>query len=211
MTAEKNTRILKWMKKPLPLMVISFLVMTLAVFIVPRWVAIIQGFDHEVTWVAQCHYECFDLKRANETMKQFGLDKSMPAYTRENCPSYCDLTLANSGKEIQQLVEITLPSSGKLSLGSYVQGTPVKELVATTRERPEVSPERGELPGTYRIVNMPPNILVEMVVTTRGLHDARELAELGIGIHAEGIVINRDPQGSVLVRMLYAMATAFKL
>jgi hypothetical protein len=154
--------------------------------------AVIASSDNEVS---------YSVNTVFSLCNSFG--KPLKGVTRDNCATWFDFKLANTGDKLQPLVEFNVPV-GTAAL-SDVQ---ILHLVASNEKIPEITVQTTDLPGTYRIRELPPNVLVTARLSTSGLEQARGLKEgQGVEVRASGRVINVDPHAAVVVRMLYALFT----
>jgi hypothetical protein len=131
------------------------------------------------------------------------LGKPLKGVTPENCTTWFDFKLANTGDHPQPLVEFSLPAGT-----AALSGVRVLHLVASNKKIPKIEVQTTDVPGEYRIRELPPNVLVTVTLGTSGLEQARRMKEgQGVAVHASGRVINIDPHASVFIRMLYALFT----
>jgi hypothetical protein len=123
--------------------------------------------------------------------------------TPDNCATWFDFKLANTGDNPQPLVEFSVPA-GTAALSDVR----ILHLVASNEKIPKIELQTADLPGEYRIRELPPNVLVTVRLSTSGLEQARRLKEgQGVVVRANGRVLNVDPQAAVMIRMLYALFT----
>lgn len=123
--------------------------------------------------------------------------------TSDNCATWFDFKLANTGDNPQPSVEFSVPV-GTVSLS----GVSTLHLVASNKKIPKIVVQTTEQPGTYRISEIPPNVLVTVRLSTAGLEQARRMKEgKGVEVHANGRVLNVDPHAAVVIRMVYAFFT----
>jgi hypothetical protein len=84
----------------------------------------------------------------------------------------------------------------------------VLHLVASNAKIPNIEVQATDLPGEYRIRELPPNVQVTVRLNTSGLEQAKRLQEgKDVAVRAKGRVINVDPHAAVVIRMLYAIVT----
>jgi hypothetical protein len=131
------------------------------------------------------------------------LGKPLKGVTLDNCATWFDFKLANTGDNPQPLVEFSLPA-GTASLSDLH----ILHLVASNEKIPKIEVQTTDLPGEYRIRELPPNVLLTARLSTAGLEQARRLqAGQGVAVLANGRVINIDPHAATVIRMLYALIT----
>jgi hypothetical protein len=129
--------------------------------------------------------------------------KPLKGVTPNNCATWFDFKLANTGDNPQPLIEFSVPV-GTAALAD-VQ---ILHLVASNEKIPKIEVQTTGQPGTYRISELPANVLVTVRLSTSGLEQARGLKEgQGVEVRANGRVINVDPHAAVVIRMLYALFT----
>jgi len=154
--------------------------------------AVIAGSDDEVS---------YSLNTAFSMCNSFG--KPPKGVTLDNCATWFDFKLANTGDNPQPSVEFSIPA-GAVSLSDVN----ALHLVASNKRLPKIVVQTTEQPGTYRISELPPNVLVTVRLSTTGLAQARRLKEgKAVEVRANGRVINVDPHATVLIRMVYAIFT----
>jgi len=129
--------------------------------------------------------------------------KPLKGVTLDNCATWFDFKLANTGDNPQPLVKFSVPV-GTAALSDVH----ILHLVASNEKIPKIEVQTTGQPGTYRISKLPPNVLVTVRLSTSGLEQARRLKEgQGVEVRANGRVINVDPHAAVVIRMLYALFT----
>jgi hypothetical protein len=129
--------------------------------------------------------------------------KPLKGVTPDNCATWFDFKLANTGDNPQPLVKFSVPI-GTAALSDVH----ILHLVASNEKIPKIEVQTTGQPGTYRISELPPNVLVTVGLGTSGLEQARRLKEgQGVEVRANGRVINVDPHAAVVIRMLYALFT----
>ena len=129
--------------------------------------------------------------------------KPLKGVTLDNCATWFDFKLANTGDNPQPLVKFSVPA-GTAALSDVH----ILHLVASNEKIPKIEVQTTEQPGTYRISELPPNVLVTVRLSTSGLEQARHLKDgQGVEVRANGRVINVDPHAAVVIRMLYALFT----
>jgi hypothetical protein len=154
--------------------------------------AVIASSDDEVS---------YSLNTAFSLCNSYG--KPLKGVTPDNCATWFDFKLANTGDNPQPLVEFSVPA-GTATLSDVH----ILHLVASNEKIPELKVQATDLPGEYRIRELPPNVLVTVRLNTSGLEQARRLKEgKDVAVHAKGRVINVDPHAAVVIRMLYAFVT----
>jgi hypothetical protein len=127
--------------------------------------------------------------------------KPLMGVTPDNCTTWFDIKLANTGDNPQPLVGFSFPA-GEATLSDVR----ILHLVASNEKIPKIEVRSTDLPGEYRIRALPPNVLVTARLTTTGVEQARRLKEEhGMEVRAIGRVINVDPHAAVIIRMLYAL------
>jgi hypothetical protein len=132
-----------------------------------------------------------------------GFGKPLQGVTLDNCATWFDFKLANTGDNSQPLVEFSVPA-GTATLSDVH----ILHLVASNEKIPKIEVQTTNLPGEYRIRELPPNVLVTARLSTSGLEQARRLKEgRGVEVRANGRVINVDPHAATVIRMLYALFT----
>ena len=129
--------------------------------------------------------------------------KPLKGVTPDNCATWFDFKLANTGDNPQPLVKFSAP------VGTAVlSDVHILHLVASNEKIPKIEVQTTGQPGAYRISELPPNVLVTVRLSTSGLEQARRLKEgQGVEVRANGRVINVDPHAGVVIRMLYALFT----
>ena len=154
--------------------------------------AVVASSDDEVS---------YSLRTAFSLCNSFGNPPN--SVTPDNCATWFNFKLANTGDNPQPLVEFRIPA--ETATLSDVQ---VLHLVASNNKIPRIEVQTTDLPGTYRISELPPNVLVTVRLSTSGLEQARRLIEgKNVEVHAKGRVIKVDPHAAVVIRMLYAFTT----
>ena len=154
--------------------------------------AVIAGSDNEV---------CYSVNTVFSLCNSSG--KPLKGVSLDNCATWFDFKLANTGDNPQPSVKFSLPT-GTAALSDVH----VLHLVASNEKIPNIEVQTTEQPGTYRISELPPNVLVTIRLSTSGLEQARDLKEgQGVKVRANGRVINVDPHAAVVIRMLYALFT----
>jgi hypothetical protein len=129
--------------------------------------------------------------------------KPLKGVTPNNCATWFDFKLANTGDNPQTSVEFSVPAGT-----ATLSGVHILHLVASNEKIPKIEVQTTDLPGEYRISELPPNVLVTIRLSTSGLEQARHLKEgQGVEVRANGRVINVDPHSAVIIRMLYALFT----
>jgi len=129
--------------------------------------------------------------------------KPLKGVTLDNCATWFDFKLANTGENPQPLVKFSVPA-GTAALSDVH----ILHLVASNEKIPKIEVQTTEQPGTYQISELPPNVLVTVRLSTSGLEQARHLKDgQGVEVRAIGRVINVDPHAAVVIRMLYALFT----
>jgi hypothetical protein len=129
--------------------------------------------------------------------------KPLKGVTPDNCATWFYFKLANTGDNPQPLVKFSVPA-GTAALSDVH----ILHLVASNEKIPKIEVQTTGQPGTYRISELPPNVLVTVGLSTSGLEQARRLKEgQGVEVRANGRVINVDPHAAVVIRMLYAFFT----
>jgi hypothetical protein len=132
-----------------------------------------------------------------------GFGKPLQGVTLDNCATWFDFKLANTGDNSQPLVDFSVPA-GTATLSDVH----ILHLVASNEKIPKIEVQTTNLPGEYRIRELPPNVLVTARLSTSGLEQARRLKEgRGVEVRANGRVINVDPHAATVIRMLYALFT----
>ena len=127
--------------------------------------------------------------------------KPLAGVTPDNCPTWFDFKLANTGDNPQPLVEFSVPAGT-----ATLSGVRILHLVASNEKIPKIEVRSTDLPGEYRIRVLPPNVLVTARLTTTGVEQARRLKEEhGMEVRANGRIINVDPHAAVIIRMSYAL------
>ena len=143
----------------------------------------------------------YSVNTAFSLCNSFG--KPLKGITQENCATWFDFKLANTGDNPQPLVEFSVPA-GTATLSDVH----ILHLVASNEKIPKIEVQNAGLPGEYRIRKLPPNVLVTARLSTSGLEQARRLKERqGVEVRAHGQVINVDPHAAAAIRMLYALLT----
>jgi hypothetical protein len=154
--------------------------------------AVIASSDDEV---------CYSVNTAFSLCNSFG--KPLKGVTLDNCATWFDFKLANTGDNSQPLVEFSVPA-GTATLSDVH----ILHLVASNEKIPKIQVQTTNLPGEYRIRELPPNVLVTARLSTSGLEQARRLKEgQGVEVRANGRVINVDPHAATVIRMLYTLIT----
>jgi len=154
--------------------------------------AVIASSDDEVS---------YSVNTAFSLCNSFG--KPVKGLTLGNCVTWFDFKLANTGDNPQPLVKFSVPA-GTAALSDVH----ILHLVASNEKIPKIEVQTTGQPGTYRISELPPNVLVTVRLSTSGLEQARRLKEgQGVEVRANGRVINVDPHAAVVIRMLYALFT----
>ena len=154
--------------------------------------AVIASSDDEVSYSVNTSFSLCN---------SFG--KPLMGVTLDNCATWFDFKLANTGDNPQPLVEFSVPA-GTASLSNVH----ILHLVASNEKIPKIEVQPADLPGEYRIRELPPNVLVTVRLSTSGLEQARRLKEgRGVEVRATGRVINVDPHAATIIRMLYALIT----
>jgi hypothetical protein len=154
--------------------------------------AVIAGSDDEVS---------YSVNTAFSLCNSFG--NPLKGVTADNCATWFDFKLANTGDNPQPLVEFSVPA-GTATLSDVH----ILHLVASNEKIPKIEVQTTNLPGEYRIRELPPNVLVTVRLSTSGLEQARRLKEgQGVKVRASGRVINVDPHAAMVIRMLYAVFT----
>ena len=154
--------------------------------------AVIAGSDNEV---------CYSVNTVFSLCNSSG--KPLKGVSLDNCATWFDFKLANTGDNPQPSVKFSLPTGT-----AALSGVHVLHLVASNEKIPNIEVQTTEQPGTYRISELPPNVLVTIRLSTSGLEQARDLKEgQGVKVRANGRVINVDPHAAVVIRMLYALFT----
>jgi hypothetical protein len=154
--------------------------------------AVIASSDDEVS---------YSVNTAFSLCNSFG--KPLKGVTLDNCVTWFDFKLANTGDNPQPLVKFSVPA-GTAALSDVH----ILHLVASNEKIPKIEVQTTGQPGTYRISELPPNVLVTVRLSTSGLEQARRLKEgQGVEVRANGRVINVDPHAAVVIRMLYALFT----
>jgi hypothetical protein len=129
--------------------------------------------------------------------------KPLTGVSLDNCVTWFDIKLANTGDNLQPLVEFSVPA-GTATLSDVH----ILHLVASNEKIPKIEVKATDLPGEYRIRELPPNVLVTARLSTSGLEQARRLKEgQGVEVRANGRVINVDPHAATVIRMLFAFFT----
>jgi len=129
--------------------------------------------------------------------------KPLKGVTLDNCATWFDIKLANTGDNLQPLVEFSVPA-GTTTLSDVH----ILHLVASNEKIPKIEVQTTDQPGEYRIRELPPNVLVTVRLSTSGLEQARRLKERqGVEVRASGQVINVDPHAATVIRMLFALFT----
>jgi hypothetical protein len=129
--------------------------------------------------------------------------KPLKGVTLNNCATWFDFKLANTGDNPQPLVEFSVPAGTAMHSDVHIL-----HLVASNEKIPKIEVQTTDLPGEYRIRELPPNVLVTVRLSTSGLEQARRLKERqGVEVRANGRVINVDPHAAIVIRMLYALFT----
>jgi hypothetical protein len=129
--------------------------------------------------------------------------KPLKGVTIDNCATWFDFKLANTGDNPQPFVKFSVPA-GTATLSDMQ----ILHLVASNEQIPKIDVQATDRPGEYRIGRLPPNVLVTARLSTAGLAQARRLkAGQGVEVRANGRVINVDPHAAVVTRMLYALFT----
>ena len=154
--------------------------------------AVIASSDDEVSYSVNTSFSLCN---------SFG--KPLQGITPDNCATWFDFKLANTGDNPQPLVEFSVPAGT-----ATLTDVHILHLVASNEKIPKIEVQAADLPGEYRIRELPPNVLVTVRLSTSGLEQARRLKEgQGVVVHANGRVINVDPHAAVMIRMLYALFT----
>jgi hypothetical protein len=154
--------------------------------------AVIAGSDDEVSYSVNTSFSLCN---------SFG--KPLKGVTPDNCATWFDFKLANTGDNPQPLVEFSVPA-GTVTLSDVH----ILHLVASNEKIPKIEVQTTNLPGEYHIRELPPNVLVTVRLSTSGLEQARRLKEgQGVEVRASGRVINVDPHAAMVIRMLYAVFT----
>ena len=154
--------------------------------------AVIASSDDEVSYSVNTSFSLCN---------SFG--KLLKGVTLDNCATWFDFKLANTGDNPQSLVEFSVPA-GTASLSDVR----ILHLVASNEKIPKIEVQPADLPGEYRIRELPPNVLITVRLSTSGLEQARRLKEgQGVEVRANGRVINVDPHAATVTRMLYAFIT----
>ena len=154
--------------------------------------AVIASSDDEVS---------YSVNTAFSVCNSFG--KPLKGVTLDNCATWFDFKLANTGDNPQPLVKFSVPA-GTAALSDVH----ILHLVASNEKIPKIEVQATGQPGEYRIRELPPNVLVTVRLSTSGLEQARRLKEgQGVEVRANGRVINVDPHAAVVIRMLYALFT----
>ena len=158
--------------------------------------AVIASSDDEVS---------YSVNTAFSLCKSFG--KPLKGATLNNCTTWFDFKLANTGDNPQSLVEFSVPA-GTATLSDVH----ILHLVASNEKIPNIDVQTTDQPGVYRIRELPPNVLVTARLSTSGLEQARRLKEKQVVVvRANGRVINVDPHAATVIRMLYALFTVMGL
>jgi len=161
-----------------------------AIVLVLPVLAVIASSDDEVS---------YSVNTAFSLCNSFG--KPLKGVTPDNCTTWFDFKLANTGDNPQPLVKISIPA-GTASLTDLH----ILHLVASNDKIPKIVLQTSDQPGEYRIRELPPNVLVTARLSTSGLEQARHLKEgQGVEVRASGRVIHVDPHAAVIIRMVYAL------
>jgi hypothetical protein len=154
--------------------------------------AVITSSDDEV---------CYSVNTSFSLCKSFG--KPLKGVTLDNCATWFDFKLANTGDDTQPLVEFSVPT-GTATLSDVH----ILHLVASNEKIPKIEVQTTDQPGEYRIRELPPNVLVTVRLSTSGLEQAKYIKEgQGVEVRANGRVVNVDPHAATVIRMLYALFT----
>jgi hypothetical protein len=154
--------------------------------------AVIASSDDEVSYSVNTSFSLCN---------SFG--KPLKGVTSDNCATWFDFKLANTGDNPQPLVEFSVPAET-----ATLSDVHILHLVASNEKIPKIEMQPTDQPGEYRIRELPPNVLVTVSLSTSGLDQARRLKEgQGVEVRANGPVINVDPHATIVVRMLYALFT----
>jgi len=154
--------------------------------------AVIAGSDDEV---------CYSVNTSFSLCNSSG--KPLKGVTPDNCATWFDFKLANTGDNPQPLVAFSVPAGT-----ARLSDVHVLHLVASNEKIPKLEVQPADLPGEYRIRELPPNVLVTVRLGTSGLEQARRLKEgQGMEVRANGRVINVDPHAAIVIRMLFALFT----
>ena len=154
--------------------------------------AVIASSDDEV---------CYSVNAVFSLCNSIG--KPLKGASLDKCATWFDFKLANTGDNPQPSVKFSAPA-GTAALSDVH----VLHLVASNEKIPKIEVQTTDLPGEYRVSELPPNVLVTVRLTTTGVEQARRLKEgQGVEVRANGRVINVDPHAAVVIRMLYALFT----
>ena len=123
--------------------------------------AVIAGSDDEVSYSVNTAFSLCN-----------SAGKPPKGVTLDNCATWFDLKLANTGDNPQPSVEFSVPT-GTAALSDVH----TLHLVASNEKIPKITVKATEQPGTYRISELPPNVLVTVRLSTSGLEQARRLKE----------------------------------
>jgi hypothetical protein len=158
--------------------------------------AVIASSDDEV---------CYSVNTSFSLCNSFGTP--LKGVTPDNCATWFDFKLANTGDNPQPLVEFSIPA-----VTATLSDVHILHLVASNEKIPEIEVQTTDLPGEYRIRELPSNVLVTVKLSTSGLEQARRLKEgQGVVVRANGRIINVDPHAAVIIRMLYTLFTVLGL
>jgi len=178
-----------WIRQRLGFALLIRIGLPVFVLVLPL-LAVIAGSNDEV---------CYSVNTSFSLCNSFG--KPLKGVTLDNCATWFDFKLANTGDNPQPLVEFSVPAGTAM-----LSEVHILHLVASNDKIPKIEVQTTDLPGEYRIRELPPNVLVTARLSTSGLEQARYLKEgQGVEVRASGRVIHVDPHAAVIIRMVYAL------
>jgi hypothetical protein len=184
-------QVIDWTRQRLGFTLLIRIALPLIILVLPI-LAVIASSDDEISYSVNTSFSLCN---------SFG--KPLKGVTPDNCTTWFDFKLANTGDNPQPLVEFSVPA-GTATLSDVH----ILHLVASNEKIPKLEVQATNLPGEYRIRELPPNVLVTVRLSTSGLEQARRLKEgQGVKVRASGRVINVDPHAAMVIRMLYAVFT----
>jgi len=178
-----------WLRRRLGFTLLIRIALPLIILVLPI-LAVIASSDDEVS---------YSVNTAFSLCNSFG--KPLEGVTPDNCTTWFDFKLANTGDNPQPLVEFSVPAGTAM-----LSEVHILHLVASNDKIPKIEVQTTDLLGEYRIRELPPNVLVTARLSTSGLEQARYLKEgQGVEVRASGRVIHVDPHAAVIIRMVYAL------
>ena len=123
------------------------------------------------------------------------------------CTSRYNITVGNTGTEIQELIEIKLLP---VPADSYLNWN-VLDIIATNKSsvRPAITEQREVEELQIQIRNLGPNRLIEFSLTGRGLEAAQAMENITVEVDAMGSMIQSNPRLTLALRFIRNLAGIF--